>query len=64
MPVSSTTTRKTSWPTTLKCKFCYNNLKGYYSFVKDQTFFRCVCRGCSHWWVRIYTPSTDSDTEI
>ena len=53
----------TSWPT-IKCKYCYNNLKGYYSWLENQMYFRCVYQGCSHWLVKIYTPTTDFNTEI
>ena len=65
MPVASSSTVKTSWSTNLKCKFCYNNLKSYYSPIKNETFFRCVNQGCCHCWWKIRTPTTtDFNTEI
>ena len=37
--------------TTIKCKYCYSNLKGYYLWLENQMYFRCICE-CSHWLVK------------
>ena len=50
--------------TTIKCKYCYNNLKGYYLRLENQMYFRCVYQECSHWLVKSTQLQQIFNTEI